>query len=386
MTAMDYVARAEALAPLIREHADDAERQRRLPRVVADAMSDAGLYRIAASAEQLGGGADAVTQIKVIEAVSRVDGSTGWNLMIGIETYSLMIAGLMRNRELIEDPRVIIAGSTASVGKATPVDGGYRVSGHWKFVSGCHNAGLFGGLVNLLDDGPDAPPPNVVPSMAMLPAAEIEILDTWHVSGLRGSGSHDVVVENVFVPTTRILASIGTPTPSSDHMPRNSRLAYNKVGVALGIARSAIDTFVDLAGNKIPRFTSRQLRDRGFAQRAVAEAEVRLRAGRALVFELVREMWAKAQAGETIHREEIAMFQIACSASVRGCIEAVDHVAQAAGTSANPIDSPLERPIRDVRVVGQHLTVAPHHIEDGGRLLLGVPAQDMMLAGFNPPD
>ncbi len=131
MAAIDYVARAEALAPLIAEHADDAEQHRRLPRVVADAMSDAGLYRIAASVEQLGGGADAVTQIKVIEAVSRVDGSTGWNLMIGIETYSLMIAGLMRNRELIEDPRVIIAGSTAAVGNATPVDGGYRVSGHW---------------------------------------------------------------------------------------------------------------------------------------------------------------------------------------------------------------------------------------------------------------
>ena len=344
--------------------------------------SDAGLYRIAASAEQLGGGADAVTQIKVIEAVSRVDGSTGWNLMIGIETYSLLIAGLMRNRELIEDPQVIIAGSTAAVGNATPVEGGYRVSGHWKFVSGCHNAGLFGGLVNLLDDGPDAPPPKAVPSMAVLPAAEIEILDTWHVGGLRGSGSHDVVVTDVFVPGTRILAGIGTPTPSSDRMPRNSRLAYNKVGVALGIARAAIDAFVDLAGNKIPRFTSKQLRDRGFAQRAVAEAEVRLQAGRALVFELATRMWGKAQAGERIHREEIAMFQIACSDAVRGSIQAVDHIAQAAGTSANPLDSPLERLIRDVRVVGQHITVAPHHIEDGGRILLGLPAQDMMLAGF----
>jgi alkylation response protein AidB-like acyl-CoA dehydrogenase len=219
--------------------------------------------------------------------------------------------------------------------------------------------------------------------MAVLPAAEMEILDTWHVAGLRGSGSHDVLVNEVFVPATRILAGIGTPTPSSDHMPRNSRLAYNKVGVALGIARAAIDAFVDLAGNKIPRFTSKQLRNRGFAQRAVAEAEVRLQAGRALVFELVRRMWDQAQAGQPIHREEIAMFQIACSDAVRGSIQAVDHIAQAAGTSANPLDSPLERPIRDVRVVGQHVTVAPHHIEDGGRILLGLPAQDMMLAGFN---
>lgn len=383
MAEIDYVARAEALAPLIREHADEAERQRHLPRVVADAMSDAGLYRIAASAEQLGGGADAVTQIQVIEAVSRADGSTGWNLMIGIETYSLLVAGLMKCRELIADPRVIIGGSTAAVGTAQRDGDGYRVSGHWQFVSGCHNASLFSVLVHVLDESSAAPVPGQPPSMAVLPASDVEILDTWHVSGLRGSGSHDVKVDGAFVPAERILAALTGPTPSSDRMPRNSRLAYNKVGVAFGIARSAIDSFVELAQNKVPRFTSSRLRERAFAHRAVAEAEVRVRAGRALVFELARAMWARAQAGEHIHREEIAMFQIACSDAVRGCIEAVDKIAAAAGTSANALDSPLERPIRDVRVVGQHVTVAPHHIEDGGRLLLGLPAKDIMLGGFS---
>lgn len=380
---VDFVARAEGLSDLIRDHADTAEAQRHLPTPVADAMSDAGLYRVAASVEQLGGGADPVTQIKVIEAVSRADGSTGWNLMIGIESYSLMVDSLMKcAREIIEDPRAIVAGSTAAVGTARREGDGYRVSGHWKFVSGCHNARLFNGLVDVLEDG-DVPVEGQLPSMVVLPAEEIEILDTWHVSGIRGSGSHDVVVNDGWAPAERIVPGLIGNTPSSDRLPRNSRLAYNKVGVALGIARAAIDGFMDLASNKVPRFSVRKLQERAFAQRAVAEAEVRIRSARALVFELIMPMWDKAQAGEPIHREEVALFQIACSDAVRGCIEAVDKLAAAAGTTANMVGSPLERPIRDVRVVGQHITVAPHHIEDGGRVLLGLPAQEMMLGALN---
>ena len=144
------------------------------------------------------------------------------------------------------------------------------------------------------------------------------VLDTWNVGGLCGSGSHDVTITDVEVPNERILAQMGRHHDRSplEHFPLGSRLAYNKVGVALGIGRAAIDAFADIATGKVPRFTSRSLRDRPFAQRAIARAEVRLRAGRALVFELLEAMWTKVCSAEKVTTRDRALFQIACSDAV----------------------------------------------------------------------
>ena len=261
--------------------------------------------------------------------------------------------------------------------------GGWRISGRWKFVSGCHNAEVFGATVSRHRHGQAiAGLPNCY---AILTGGEFAIEDTWDVTGMRGSGSHDVVVEDVVVPESRMVQAMGNHSDESALMrfPLASRLAYNKVAVALGIARAALDEFAELAGAKKPRFGSRQLRERPFAQRAIAEAEVRVRAGRALVMELLEVMWVKVQKQEAVTLAERAMFQIACSDAVRGAIQAVDTVAEAAGTSANFRGGPLERRVRDVRVVGQHVTVAPHQIEDGGRVLLGLEPEGPLLKGFS---
>ena len=163
-------------------------------------------------------------------------------------------------------------------------------------------------------------------------------------------------------------------------MPFRSRLCYNKVAIAFGLARSALDGFVDLAEGKVPRFTSKSLKERGWAQRAIAESEVRVRSVRALVIDLLSSLWEKSIKGEEVSDREAALFQLACSDAVRSCISAVDRLVEAAGTTANQKGHPLERVARDIRVVGQHQTVAPHHIEDAGRVLLGLPAVDAMLA------
>ena len=149
--------------------------------------------------------------------------------------------------------------------------------------------------------------------------------------------------------------------------------------MALGIARAAIDTFVELATGKIPRFSSATLRQRPFAQRSVAQAESRLRGARAFVLEAVDELWDATLADRKLAPKDRALLQIACSDAVRACADAVDTLAEAAGTSANDLSSPLERQIRDVRVIRQHVTVAPHHIEDAGRILLGLEPEGLML-------
>ncbi len=375
-----YVEHARALAPLIREHADRAQEARRLSDVVAKAMAEHGLYRVGAPAALGGADADPATQIEVIEAVGTADGSTAWNLMIGIEAFGQVAPFLgPGTRGIFDDPMVIFCAATSAMGRADRVDGGYRVNGQWQFVSGCHNASLFAGTVARFEEGVQIDSP---PAFAVALQDEYEILDTWHVSGMRGSGSHDLRVVDLLLPEDRVVvpAQIELPrdTPLA-RIPLGVKLSYNKVGVCLGVARAGLETFVELATDKRPRFGRNLLCERPYAQRAIAEAEVRLRAARALVFELVEELWETVVAGDRLEDRWRAVFQIACSDAARACVDAVDTVAEAAGTTPNRLDHALERIVRDVRVVRQHITVAPHHIEDGGRMLLGLPAQGMML-------
>ena len=369
----------EKLAPLIREHADEAERIRHLPRPVAAAFAENGLYRLAGTPDIHGADADPMTQIGVIEAASRADGSAGWNLMIGIETFGLIGPGFKdRCPELIADPMTIMASSTAAVGRAQKDGDGWRVSGQWQFVSGIHNAQIFGATVRLYDGDELLDEGN---RYAVVPEGEFEILDTWHVAGLRGSGSHDVRLDDVFVPDSRIIAPIGgnQATTPQLRLPLGNRLAYNKAAVAIGIARAGIDAFVDLATAKRPRFTTKTVRERPFAQRAIALAEARLTGTRAALLELTAASWETVLRGDDVAAKDRALFHIVASDTARAAVETVDILCEAAGTSANRLGEPLERISRDVRVVRQHATVAPHLMEDAGRTLLGLESQSYVV-------
>jgi len=372
------VIRAEALMPLVRKHADASEAMRHLHPEVGQALAASGLYRLGMPADAGGEAADPMSQICAIEKISEADGSAGWNLMIGIESFGLIAPGFRYCRELIADPKVVLCGSTAAIGCAREEGDGYRVSGVWQFVSGCHNASLFAATVAMPDGRGNR--------YAVLTEGQYEILDTWNVGGMRGSGSHDVRVDDVLVPRARIVAPIGGVRSGEPllRFPVGARLAYNKVAVSLGIARSALDQFAALAEGKLPRFSSGRLRERVHAQIAAAEAEVRVVRSRAALFCVVEAMWDAVLQEKEITAREAAVLQIVCSDAVRACVEAVDLVAEAAGTSANQIGNPLERASRDVRVVRQHTTVAQHHIADGGRTLLGLPATGLMLAGLAP--
>lgn len=374
-----YVERARALAPAIRARADEAESARRLPAELSKAFAENGLYRLGAPPDLHGADADPATQVEVIEAVSSADGSAGWNLMIGIEVFGQLAPFFGDSKRLVDDPMVVLCGATSAMGRADREDGGYRVNGQWQFVSGCHNAHLFSGTVARFEDGVQVDAP---PALALARHDEYEILDTWHVSGLRGSGSHDLRLVDLWIPEERLVipteVEVVRDTPLQ-RVPLGVKLSYNKVGVCLGIARAGLDAFIELATGKTPRFGSEKLRERPFAQRAIAEAEVRLRSARALIFELLEELWEIVSEERWIEDRWRAMFQIASSDAARASVEAVDKIAEAAGTTPNRLDHILERIARDVRVVRQHITVAPQHIEYGGKMLLGLPAQGLML-------
>ena len=177
------------------------------------------------------------------------------------------------------------------------------------------------------------------------------------------------------MPAERVTAAMAAPLRLADplyRMPPLNRLAYNKVGVATGIARGALDAFAELASDTRRRGSSQALREKPAVQRAVAEAEIALGSARAFVFEVVEAVWAAAQEGRTTTPRERALVHLACSHAVRASVDAVERVHEATGTRANFEGHPLERRLRDVRVVPQHITVSSQWLETSGGVLLGL--------------
>jgi len=365
--------RARELKPLVQRHADRAEAERTLPAEVVRALREAGLFRVAVATEVGGAEATPREQILAIEAISEADGAAGWALMIGVENLGFASAFLLPDvaEEVIaKNPEVIFSGALNPQGRATRVDGGVRVSGRWPFASGCLHSDWFWGQCVIEEGGK----PQTLE--VLVPRRDVRVLDTWHVAGLRGSGSHDVEIEDAFVPdrfTTRVGAGRIHARGALFRLPALSRLAYNKVGVATGIARGALDAFVELASTRVPRAMSAPLRERRFAQESIAEAENLLRSARAFVLESVEELWQETLAGRTERLRLGDMVQLACVKAVMASARAVEIVHAAAGTSANTLTSPLERRMRDVHVVGQHIVVSPALIEPASRVLLGLP-------------
>ena len=243
------------------------------------------------------------------------------------------------------------------------------VTGQWPFASGCQRADWFWGQC-FVDGGERGEAIEV-----LVPRAEYRVVDTWNSPGLRGSGSHDVAVTDLFVPDAHITRT-RAEHPHYDgplfRVPVTARLAYNKVGVSTGIARGAIDAFVELAAARTPRFTGALMRERPRVQVALAEAEALLGGARGFVDNAVGDLWDSVCAGDSPTTRQRALVRLACSDAVRRCAEAVTGLISASGTATRNADHPLARAFRDVHIVGQQITVSPHAIDDAGRVLLGL--------------
>jgi alkylation response protein AidB-like acyl-CoA dehydrogenase len=379
-----YRLKIEQISDLIAGHAAEAEENRYLNSEVAQAMARAGLYRVAAPRSIGGGEVHPSTQIRVIEAVSEIDGAAGWNLMIGIEVMGILASvyppALVQR--LYADPELIISGALNPLGSATRADGGYLVSGQWPFASGIHNAHYFWGQCIVREEGkPAQDDQGVVLIEALFSQEKFEIVDTWDVAGLRGSGSHDVKVNNLFVPeelVSQVSRHPGHEQGTLYRLPLFSRLAYNKVGVATGIARSAIASFKTLATTKTPRGTFNKLRERTDAQLAIAEAELRLGQARAYVMEATDELWTTVDQRRKPELEQRVKVHLACAGAVADAVSVVSGLYTAAGASANFHSSPLEKHMRDVRVVPQHIMVSSQFTQAAGRVLLGLDSSTFL--------
>jgi alkylation response protein AidB-like acyl-CoA dehydrogenase len=376
-TTHPLVAAARALAPLVRERAAAAERTASPDPDVVAALASAGLFALGVPDDLGGPACDPLTSIAAIEAVSEADGATGWVLMIGAETTGIVGLHLPvpTARHLLgEPPGAVVCGALNPLGRAAPVEGGVVVDGRWPFASGAQRADWFWAQCVVASGGEAGAGERDVVEV-LLPRHAYEVDETWNAPGLRGSGSHDVVVRGRFVPAehvTRTRAARPRAAGPLARVPFTSRLAYNKVGVATGIARAAVDHFVALAEERRPRFSRAPLAERPRAQRAVADAEVALGGARGFVTDVVGDLWETVVRGERPTVRQQALVRLACSAAVESCARAVTILFEASGTAMSDADHPLARCFRDVHVIGQHLMVSPHVIDDAGRVLLGL--------------
>jgi alkylation response protein AidB-like acyl-CoA dehydrogenase len=377
--ARELAARIAAAAPAIEE-------QRRVPEPLVSEIARAGFFRMLVPRDVGGLEVEPGAMIDVLAEIARGDGSAGWAVMIGA-TSGVIGAYLPEPaaREIFAtNPDVVVGGAFHPRGRATVVDGGYRVRGRWPFASGCQHCGwLLGGCIVFEGDKPKLREGGAPEArMMILPANEVTILDTWHVSGLRGTGSHDIVIEDAFVPAERSVWFSIDPVRRGGALyafPVYGLLALGIAAVALGIARGAIDDLLELAGAKVPTGSRRPLAERAATQTTVAQASALLASARAHVHATVDEIWQTATCGDSPTLDQRARLRLAATHAVRDAARIVDLAYECGGATSIYADSALQRRFRDVHVATQHVLVAPATYELAGRVLLGLPADTEML-------
>jgi alkylation response protein AidB-like acyl-CoA dehydrogenase len=371
----DLVAKAISLGPLLREAGPRIERERRLPADVVDALAGGGFFRMLVPKSAGGLEVAPRTMLEVIEAVSRADSAAGWCVMVGA-TSGLAAAFLPADtaREMFASPSNVACGVFAPMGKGVHEDGGYRLDGRWSFASGCEHS-----LFRLVGFAVDGDRPEI--RQAVLRAGDTDVIDTWDVSGLRGTGSHDLVVKSVHVDARWTVSLTGAPreTGALYRFPVFGLLALGVSAVTLGIARTAIDAFVELAASKKPMGGARTLRERELVQVEIARAEASLRAARALVLSTVDEVSQRVETGEAMTIVDKASLRLAASQAASLAAQSVDIVQRLAGSTSIYEAHPFARFHRDVHVATQHAMIGDGTLALAGRVLLGLGVNDNTL-------
>ena len=361
------------LAPLVEAERARLDRDRALSPRLVDALVDAGLFRLWTPRRLGGAELDPVSGLRVIAAVAALDGSVGWNVMVA-SAHGFLAGRLPAGaaREVFGDRRAVVAGQLEPGGIAEAVKGGYRVSGRWPFASGCqHATWLLAHCV--VPGGRRRAGGRPTTRLVFVPADRARIHDTWRVSGLRGTGSHDYSLEGVMVPAAYAIDAFG------DEPTRPERLyAYPVIpfvtgavgAVPIGIARGAIEELTRLVRTR--KRAGRPLAEDATVQQGIARAEIHARSAESLLLGAVDDMWQTVKRGKPPTLEQRAHVRMGCVNAGGSAAAAVDVVWGLAGSRAIFEDAGLERRFRDVHAATQHVALAPRTLEMAGRVLLGL--------------
>ena len=375
----DVVRAASNLAPAIRGSRGAIETDGRLPSELVEKLDNGGLFRLSLPRSMGGPECDPLTTFRAVEELSRADGSVGWCSMLS-STCSLF-AGYLPvkvGKEMFGDPPTFrMAGSIRPEGRAVEVDGGYRVSGHWDYASGIYHANWLMCTCVIEDgNGPRSTGGGVPETRTLLaPVATATIVDNWSTVGLRGTGSHDFMVDDIFVPAEHSYLLFSPPQETGPlYHPRLSLIAaWAPVAAnSLGMARGAMDAFLEIASDTGSTGSTTPLKDRPAVQTKVAEAEAIIGAARAYVVDSVGSVWNAVCQGVEDLDTLVARARLSITHAIWESVKAVDLLFHAAGTNAVHRRHPLERFFRDVHTAAQHVGGSPANIDAAGQALLGL--------------
>jgi alkylation response protein AidB-like acyl-CoA dehydrogenase len=374
---------ARAFGPRIIAECERIEAARRIPEDIAGDLAHAGFFRIFLPASYGGLDLTPVEGSEIFEELARADASVAWCVWNGNTHWTAAQLAPEAAHAIHADPDVVTANSTRASGQAQIVEGGYRVSGRWSLVSGCE----LGSWMVLLCVVHEGGKPRLTPAGApetrfvLVPSRECEIIDTWTVGGLRGTGSHDVVVQDRFVSSaygSGFFDPYVLPEPRY-RIPPFSRVIPGLGAMALGIARTAIEAFAEIAGAKTPQRTTQMLRDNHGAQVRMSQAESLVRSARLFLFDSLDRLWSIVTSTGEAPMEARAQVRLAASHAVASAVQAVDLLYVGAGASSMYVGCPLERAFRDVHAITLHIGVHPRVMESTGRVLLGLPSDTPLL-------
>jgi alkylation response protein AidB-like acyl-CoA dehydrogenase len=384
----DYLESAREIAPMLAAAGDEIEERRELPERVVETLIERGFFRMLLPRSLGGAELDPLTYVKVLEEIAKADPSTAW--CVGQNSGCSMTAPYLDPAvadEIFGPPRGILAWGPElpGAGRGVAVEGGIRVTGRWGFATGSRHATWLGAHVPIFE--PDGTPrlnPNGRPFVrtVLFPKTRAEIIDNWQVIGLRGTGSDSYRVDDLFVPQKY------TASRDNEAERREPGLLYRFTSgmiyaasfsnVSLGIARGALDAFVVLARDKIPRGARGTLRENNVVQSQVAQCEARLRSSRAFIHQTLAEMWKEAERNGEFRYEQHVRLRLSTTWAIHQARDVVATVYGAAGSTAVFNENPFERRLRDIHAGTQQGQGRPIHFETVGQVLLGLPPQGRM--------
>ena len=373
------------LLPEIASRAAETEAARRLPGDLARKLAEAGVFRMV-TPSYLGGLELSPREIvETTEMIARADASTGWCAMIGATT-ALNAAYMDEDaaREVYSDPLTITGGVFAPMGKATDEGDHYRVTGRWQWGSGSANCTWLCGGCIVMENGEMRRLESGAPEnrMMVFPAGEAELLDTWHVMGLKGTGSGDIAVKDLRVPKGRTV-SLVADRPLVDGalyaFPAFGLLSLGVAAAAMGNARGALDAFTELALGKKNQGSRKTLAERATIQAETAQIEAAWRAARTYLYDEIDQTWDVAQFEGEIPVERRSALRMACTHMVRTSADICRTAHDLAGGVDVYENSEIQRRFRDAHAMTAHIVTAPATWELTGRILLGQPTDAGMV-------
>lgn len=370
----------KALEPQVRAVADWIETERRLPDELVEALRATGLFRASWPKSMGGLELDPMTQMVLLEELSRMDASVGW-----LGTFGA-IGGLIgatieptAARELFPSPDMVSAGQYAPRGHAERIEGGFLVNGRWSFGSGCMHADVITGGCFVTVNGEIQMLANGMPEVCsvMVPKTSVNILrDSWQVSGMRGTASHDYTMTDLFVPAAHASDASFTAYHDGPLYKFPALFLFAHVPIPLGIARAALDYVYALGESKRIQPGNRLFKEQGEVHEAVARAEASLRSVRAWVFEVIEDIWNTACRGEEISKQQRALFRLCLVQVSRVAREVVLQMYDLIGSTAIHLNSPIDRLLRDINVVCAHIVVQTKMYRPAGKLLFGIDVKN----------